>query len=182
MMKTGLLGSMLALLLAGITRAEALTASVAVACDPPLTRPAADAYLGTILFMFGAVEGIDPGTPPLEIQDQFVRELADAYCDGTEAERVYVATAPDRLIMMRTLWPELGEAHRAELRAIWRAQLGLPSVTPQEPERAAVDSALDVQRRAAWVSEMLRINHETQMTIIDNLRVSSCPYWRVDCR
>src|SRR5215216_5431176 len=117
------LGATLALLLAGTARVEGSPTAVAVDCDPPLTRAAADAYLGIIVFMASVVQAFDLGTPPVEIQDQFARELSATYCSGTEEERAYVATAPDRLIVLRNLWPELDEVRRAQLRDTWRAQL-----------------------------------------------------------
>ncbi len=180
MLKNFLMGAMLALPLAGTSRADPFPPTVAVECDPPLTRAAADAYLDILVFMASAVQGVDLGTPPLHVRDQFVSGVAAAYCSGTDEDRAYVASAPERLILLRTLWPELEEARRAELREVWRAQLAPLLPAPQEPRLAAVDSALDVQRQAALVSEMMRIGHETRMTIIDNM--SSCPSWDRYCR
>jgi hypothetical protein len=155
---------------------------VAADCGPPLTREASDAYLKILRFMAGVVQGFELGPPSQEDTEVFAQALGAEYCRSvTDDARAFIAEAPAHLIELRTAWPDLEESQRAQLREQWRQQLAPLLPKRPEPTLATVDSMLDVQRRVQFVSEMLRISHETQMGIIRNMG-PSCPYWRSDCK
>ncbi len=152
-----------------------------VDCGPQLTRAAAEAYLDILRFMVGVVGGVELGPPTQEEKDVFASALAAEYCRNvTDEARAFIASAPAFLAELRAGWPELEESRRTALREVWRRQLSPLPETGSEPELVPVDSPLDAQRRAQFVSEMLRIQHETMMVIIRNMG-PSCPSWRTDC-
>lgn len=98
-----------------------------------------------------------------------------------------VTGAAQQLALVRYAWPTLGEADRQELRDRWADSLRPLGVSPKlaawqatpaparEIDSVAAWRALQTQQQnTAMISNMLRMQHQTNMTIIRNM--GSTPY------
>jgi hypothetical protein len=75
--------------------------------NPPLTRQAADAFLETVYFMAGQLEGVSNVAPTVEEKEQWASKIASVYGKMNGEQQKFFANMPIVWAALRAGWPEM---------------------------------------------------------------------------
>jgi len=165
-----------------------------VAGGPPLTRQAADANLELVYFMANHVAGTHGVGPTKEQKDKWAAELAGKFAQMSAEERRNIAMMPIVWAGTSAEWPSVGQTDRDAKKAEWAK---IPTVkevadglTKAREEAAKLAAAANTgkagghdpiafakaykdmqtqQMQTAMISNMMRMQHQSNMTIIRNM-------------
>jgi hypothetical protein len=157
--------------------------------EPPLTRQQSDATLEILHFMASKVAGFDVA-PSAEQKDEFATKLAANYA-GVEAEtKKEIEQMPLYWAWFRAAWSEAPAEDRAKLVEQWSKDDRIKPIVGQVNELkakaiasgdpAAMGEALrklyQQQQNAAMISNMMAMQHRTNMMVINNIGSSNTRY------
>ena len=152
---------------------------------PWLTPDVPDAAVELLAFQAAEASGQPADSPA-------VREAAKkAVTSAVSAGSTELAQAPVKLAELRAAWAGMSAAARQELRDEWADRLGPLALTGKlaawqtkpapSPVRPSTNAFLDAQKKlyqqqqtTRMISDMMRMQHQTNMTIIRNM--GSTPY------
>jgi hypothetical protein len=138
------------------------------------------AAIELLAFQAGEASGQPAGAPAVR------RAAEQAVGAATKAD---LAQAPLKLAELRAAWAGMSAADRQELRDEWADRLGPLVQSPQRvagqtaPAAGTPDAFLDAQKKlyqqqqtTQMISNMMRMQHQTNMTIIRNMGPSPIRY------
>jgi hypothetical protein len=158
--------------------------------EPPLTRQRADATLEILHFMASKVAGFDVG-PTEQQKAEFAKELAAKYASLDAAAKTEVEQMPLYWAWFRAAWPELPAEERTKLVGQWGADERIKPIVGrvQELRAKAIASGNDPsgqlkamrklyqqQQTVAHISNMMAMQHRTNMMVINNIGSSNYRY------
>ena len=146
--------------------------------NPPLTQQNVDAFAEFLCFAAGQTAGVT-ATPPAAMREKLAKEVAANYASLPNDQRELIARMPLIWASLRLLWPEMPEAERTQYIEGWKRSAPLVELGKQlkPPPAAATTSdflrnqaALQAQQQSfQMMSNIMRMQHETNMIIIGNM-------------
>lgn len=141
---------------------------------PPLTRQSVDAFAEFLCFAAGKTAGVTV-TAPKDVRDKLVADVAANYANLTREQRDLIAQMPLIWASLRMLWPDMPEAQKTEYINGWKQNPQLVALGTQlHANSQAKFLELQAQLRAQqqsfqMMSNIMRMQHETNMIIIGNM-------------
>lgn len=161
---------------------------------PPLTRQASDAGLELLYFMACQTLGGQEVRPDATAKDEWARRMIAEYPKADAKTRQSIAQMPAAWAGVRYAWAELPEAKRREARESWAAMPAIQQLAQKlkslrtEAAATAARGGIDFDAAMAklqknhanyqFMSNMLRMQHETNMHIIRNMSGSTSYTYR----
>lgn len=165
-------------------------ATAAKAGEPNLTRQSADATLEALHFMASKAAGYDV-EPTAAQKAEFAQKLAAAYATVPAELKQELAQMPLYWAALRVQWPELPADERRKLAEAWasaeqikpivenikaaKAKADTEAAKPAE-QLKALQKYYQERQNVAMISNMMAMQHRTNMTIINNIGSSSYRY------
>jgi len=158
--------------------------------EPPLTRQQSDSVLEILHFMAGKVAGFDVA-PSTEQKTEFATKLAAGYASIDPETKKEFEQMPLYWAWLRAAWPDAPADDRAKLTGQWAADDRIKPIVAQLNDLKAKALAsgndptgqLDALRKlyqqrqtVSMISNMMAMQHRTNMTIINNLGSSNTRY------
>ncbi|HSI35933.1 MAG TPA: hypothetical protein VK986_20290 [Tepidisphaeraceae bacterium] len=159
--------------------------------EPALTRQGADATMEVLHFMASKAAGYDV-EPGKQQKDEFAQKLAAAYALTPAEMKTEIAQMPLYWAALRVQWPELPADERKKLADAWgaseaikpiieeikkaKAKAAADRVYKPTEQLAAMQKLYQQQQNAAMISNMMAMQHRTNMTIINNIGSSNYRY------
>ena len=152
---------------------------------PPLTQQVCDATAEAYFLMACAVAGQGMRSPDKALLAKWTELLRTRYPDLPQEFRVGLQQMPVFAAAMRVGWADMPEAEKTQLVAQWKTVPGVVELGKQLAA-ASAQSLLDLQARMQannmyfqTMSNIMRMQHETSMTIINNMGGGG---WRYEYR
>lgn len=156
-----------------------------VAGEPPLTQQVCDATAEAYFLISCAVAGLGMQTPDKELLGKWTDLLKSRYPQMPKEAREGLQQMPIFAAALRAGWPTMPDAEKQPLLAQWKTIPGVVELGKQLSE-TSMKNLVDLQARMnannmrfQMMSNILRMQHETSMTIIRNM--SGSP-WRYEYR
>lgn len=153
-----------------------------VAGDPPLTQQVCDATAEAYFLMACAVAGVTMKTPEKDLLTKWTELLKSRYAELPKESREALQQMPVFAAALRVAWPQLPEDQKRQHVEQWKGIPGIPELGKQISANS-MKNLLDLQARVQannmyyqTMSNMLRMQHETSMTIIRNMGSSNWHY------
>ena len=158
--------------------------------EPPLTRQQSDATLEILHFMASKVAGFDVG-PSNQQKADFAKNLTGKYAEMPLEAKKELEQMPLYWAWLRAAWPELPADEQAKLTEQWSAAEPIKPIITQVNDLKAKAIAsgnypggyADALRRlyhqqqtTAMISNMMAMQHRTNMMIINNIGSSNYRY------
>ncbi|HYE17333.1 MAG TPA: hypothetical protein VEA69_02755 [Tepidisphaeraceae bacterium] len=156
--------------------------------EPALTRQGADATLEVLHFMASKAAGYDV-EPSREQKDEFAAKMVAAYGAVPAEMKKEIAQMPLYWAALRVQWPELPADERKKLAEAWgtsdaikpiietinKAKAEAAKSKPTD-QLAALQKYYRQQQNVAMISNMMAMQHRTNMTVINNIGSSNYRY------
>ncbi len=142
--------------------------------SPPLTRQNVDAFAEFLCFAAGQTAGIT-ATPTAEIRDKLAADVAANYATLANEQRQLIAQMPLIWASLRMLWPDMPEAQKTEYINGWKQNpqlvaLGGQLSTNSQSKLLELQAKMRAQQATfQTMSNIMRMQHETNMIIIGNM-------------
>lgn len=158
--------------------------------EPSLTRQQSDSVLEILHFMAGKVAGFDVA-PSEQQKTEFATKLAAQYASIDPETRKEFEQMPLYWAWFRAAWPETPADERTRLTQQWAADERIKPIVTQlndlkakalasgiEPTRQldALRKLYQQQQTVSMISNMMAMQHRTNMTIINNIGSSNTRY------
>jgi hypothetical protein len=158
--------------------------------EPPLTRQQSDAVLEILHFMAGKVAGFDVG-PSTEQKTDFANRLAAQYASIDPETKRELEQMPLYWAWFRAAWAEIPADERTRLAQRWAADDRIKPIVAQinDLKARAIASGNDPtgqldairklyqqQQTVSMISNLMAMQHRTNMTIINNIGSSNTRY------
>lgn len=160
--------------------------------NPPLTRQAADAGIELLYFMASQVLGGQKVCPDTAIKDAWARMMAEQHTTASPQTQETLARMPLTWAAIQCAWVELSDSKRQEARIAWAnmpaikqlaahlGQLRTDAVATSAKDGVNMATALQKlqQKNINYqiMSNMLRMQHETNMAVIRNMSGNTYTY------
>ncbi len=165
--------------------------------DPPLTRQATDAYAEFLCFVIAQGLGQEGFEPPAEFKDEFAKTVAAGYADLSPEEKQELVQMPLAWAAVRIEWAKMPDEQKQQYRAQWAESV--KGLVPEQPAQPAAEEPAPaaggdnspgnlaaLQQKMAnqqmyfqTMSNIMRMQHETNMSIISNIGGGG---WRYEYR
>ena len=153
--------------------------------NPPLTRQAVDAFSEVLFFAAGQVSGVTC-PPPAELKAKLADAIAKDYPSMGPDQQKQISQMPLGWAALRVAWPAYSDAEKQQKIEAWKSQDSIVklagllkqaapagSASSSGNSNAGVITAMQKAQNQAFafqvMSNCMRMRHETNMMIINNM-------------